>query len=155
MSWHKRLLRDIEELRNAGFQIQSEDGKSELTNFETFVTVLQGPKDTPYFGGSWKIRFTFTTMYPFTSPSVGFVDKILHPNVDWASGTICLDALNKKWSPVFSLKHIMESLLPYLLIYPNPNDPLNRDAASMYLDNKEMYNTKVIECVNQHAKAAK
>jgi ubiquitin-conjugating enzyme E2 H len=64
---------------------------------------------------------------------------------------VCLDALNKKWSPVFTLKHVMETLLPYLLAYPNPEDPLNREAAALFNDNPSLYGTRVIENVKRYA----
>ena len=148
-SWQKRLLKDIEELRKADFVISPEEG-TELS-LDCFRVQLKGPADTPYANGVWNIRFTVTSTFPFQSPSVGFVEHILHPNIDWASGSVCLDALNKKWSPVFTLKHIMETLLPYLLAYPNPEDPLNREAAALFNDNPSMYGTRVIENVKRYA----
>lgn len=113
---------------------------------------LNGPEGTPYHGYSWQVRFTVSDGFPFHSPSVGFVQHILHPNIDWASGSVCLDALNKKWSPIFTLKHIMESLLPYLLAYPNPDDPLNREASMLLRDNAAAYTAKVLEHVKRHGK---
>jgi ubiquitin-conjugating enzyme E2 H len=154
MSWQKRLARDIQDLKDAGFQVMSEDGSSEI-KFEQFCVLFHGPKDTPYEGGTWRIRFTITDKYPFASPSVGFIEHILHPNIDWASGSICLDALNKKWSPIFTLKHIVDSLLPYLLTYPNPEDPLNRDAASLMLQNNTLYLSRVLDATKRYAIASK
>lgn len=148
-AWQKRLTRDIQELSTAGFDVRPDEGTE--MRLDCFRVVLHGPADTPYAGGKWEIRFTVAPTFPFGSPSVGFVQHILHPNVDWASGSVCLDALNKKWSPVFTLKHILDSLLPYLLTYPNPEDPLNREAAILMRDSPDTYTAKVMEAVKRHA----
>ncbi|CAF1566253.1 unnamed protein product, partial [Rotaria sordida] len=51
------------------------------------------------------------------------------------------------------LTNIFESFLPQLLAYPNPVDPLNGDAAALYLHKPEDYKKKVREYVQRFATA--
>ena len=151
-AWSKRVLKDITELRTAGFLVTDENGSEDLSDMSTFLVQMNGPKDTPYENGQWDIRFTITNSFPFTSPSVGFVQHIMHPNIDFASGSICLDTLNSKWSPCTTIRHIVEVILPYLLTYPNPDDPLNREAAALLRANSTEYTRQVLAMVQLHSK---
>jgi len=119
-----------------------------------FCVRFKGPKDSPYEGGQWKIRVELPPTYPYKSPSIGFVNKIYHPNVDFASGSICLDVINQTWSPMFDLINIFESFLPQLLLYPNPTDPLNGEAAAMLLKEPDKYKEKVRDLVSKYATEA-
>ena len=44
---------------------------------------------------------------------------------------------------MFDLINIFDVFLPQLLLYPNPKDPLNGEAAAQLLKDQENYNKKV------------
>ncbi|OMJ81652.1 hypothetical protein SteCoe_17810 [Stentor coeruleus] len=110
-----------------------------------------GPRGSLYEGGLFKVHIEIPENYPYKSPSVGFETRVFHPNVDEASGSICLDVLNETWSPMFDLKNIFEVFLPQLLMYPNPHHPLNGYAANLMINNPTQYQKKVKELVAKYS----
>ena len=138
---HPRIMLDIKKLQKKT-ELSFENDNMTIFSFE-----LKGPKDSLYENGSWKVRVHIPPEYPFKSPSVGFIDQILHPNVDYRSGSICLDVLNQTWTPIFNLLHIYDTFLPQLLLYPNPDDPMNEDIAMMMLHTPEEYKNLVINSI--------
>lgn len=100
-------------------------------NMQEFHIKFYGPKDTPYEKGVWRLHVELPDNYPYKSPSIGFVNKIYHPNIDAASGSICLDVINSTWSPLYDLLNIVEWMIPGLLKEPNGSDPLNNEAATL------------------------
>lgn len=97
----------------------------------------------PFLGGLWKIHVELPDQYPYKSPSIGFVNRIFHPNIDELSGSVCLDVINQTWSPMYDMINIFEVFLPQLLRYPNPTDPLNGEAAALLMKEPKAYDQKV------------
>ncbi|KAL3901256.1 MAG: hypothetical protein SGCHY_000750 [Lobulomycetales sp.] len=120
-------------------------------NMSEFYVRFHGPKDTPFAPGIWKIHVELPDQYPFKSPSIGFMNKIFHPNIDELSGSVCLDVINQTWSPMFDLINIFEVFLPQLLRYPNPTDPLNGEAAALLMRESAAYESRVKEYVSKYA----
>ncbi len=58
-----------------------------------------------------------------------------------------MDVINQSWSPMFDLVNIFDVFLPQLLLYPNPKDPLNGDAAQLLLKDEKSYNKRVQDYV--------
>ena len=148
----KRKEIDKRKIVLAGFEIEESQPENPS---EFYITNFKGPKESLYEGGNWKLHIQLPENYPYKSPSIGFVNKIYHPNVDEKSGTICLDVINQTWSPLFELKNIFEEFLPQLLLYPNPNDPLNPDAADLLLHHKKRYEERVKKYVKLYANDGK
>ncbi|XP_022137204.1 ubiquitin-conjugating enzyme E2-23 kDa-like isoform X1 [Momordica charantia] len=144
---NKRRDMDVMKLMMSDYKVEMiDDGLSE------FNVEFNGPKESLYEGGVWKIHVELPDAYPYKSPSIGFVNKIYHPNVDELSGSVCLDVINQAWSPMFDLLNVFEVFLPQLLLYPNPSDPLNGDAASLMLKDRNQYDQKVKEYCERYAK---
>ncbi|KAL4257017.1 Ubiquitin-conjugating enzyme E2 8 [Pleurotus pulmonarius] len=98
-----------------------------------------------------RIHIGLPDHYPYKSPSIGFMNKIFHPNIDELSSSVCLDVINQTWSPMFELINIFETFLPQLLCYPNPNDPLNGEAAALLMRHPKEYEAKVKDYVQRFA----
>ena len=143
---HPRIAIDVKKLKKSGVEIIFDN--PDVIN--TFIFILHGPKDSLYEGGKWRVRVHIPNEYPFKSPSVGFIDKILHPNVDLISGSICLDVLNQTWTPIFNLSHIHDTFLPQLLLYPNAHDPMNEHIAIIMIEDPEEYKRIVKDFVNKN-----
>ena len=129
------------------------DYKVDLVNdgMQEMFIVFAGPKDSPYEGGTWKVHVELPEAYPYKSPSIGFMNKIFHPNVDETAGSVCLDVINQTWSPMFDLINVFEVFLPQLLLYPNPTDPLNGEAAALLMRDPAGYQLRVKEYVQKYA----
>jgi ubiquitin-conjugating enzyme E2 H len=115
----------------------------------------------PFSDGKWKVHVELPDQYPYKSPSIGFVNRIFHPNIDellvfpgnertvrmltelCRSGSVCLDVINQTWSPMFDMINIFEVFLPQLLRYPNPTDPLNGEAAALLMREPRSYDARV------------
>jgi len=99
-------------------------------NARYFQVNIEGPSQSPYENGTFKLELFLPEEYPMAAPKVRFVTKIYHPNID-KLGRICLDILKDKWSPALQIRTVLLSIQA-LLSAPNPDDPLANDVAELW-----------------------
>lgn len=119
----------------------------------TCHVLLPGPDETPYAGGNFTVCIQLPATFPISSPSIAFKTAIWHPNVEKRSGSVCLDVINDRWTPVTRLVAVVETYLPELLRNPNRDDPLNATAAAMMSSNMREYEDWVRTHTRKHAMA--
>lgn len=106
-------------------------------DFFKWEGIILGPADSPYAGGVFKLQIYFPVDYPFKPPTVQFITKIYHPNIN-PVGLICLDILKQQWSPALTISKVLLSITS-LLTDPNPDDPFVPDIANLLKRNKAEY----------------
>ena len=108
-----------------------------------------GPEDSPYAGGLFYLNIKFPQDYPFKPAKFTFTTRVYHPNIN-SNGSICLDILDKQWSPALSTSKVLLSLSS-LFTDPNPDDPLVPDIARLYKTDKEKYDATAREWTRKYA----
>jgi len=118
-------------------------------NIKLWQGTIFGPKDTPYEGGVFNLNIEFTDEYPFVAPKIYFVTPIYHCNINKRGG-ICLDILNKNWSPALTIGKVLISICS-LLAEPNPEDPLVPAIAELLKKNKDVHDANARDYTLQFA----
>lgn len=127
--------------------------------------MIIGPADTPFEDGTFRLVMQFEEQYPNKPPIVKFISKMFHPNV-YATGELCLDILQNRWSPTYDVAAVLTSIQSYvirnmqskengrrvlteirLLNDPNTGSPANVEASNLYKDNRKEYTKRVKETV--------
>jgi ubiquitin-protein ligase len=74
--------------------------------------VIIGPADTPFEDGTFRLVMQFEEQYPNKPPQVKFISQMFHPNV-YATGELCLDILQNRWSPTYDVAAVLTSIQRY------------------------------------------
>merc|ERR1711976_594898 len=142
MGARKRLMRDYIRLQNS--ETYGMTAFPLKNNIMQWYATIFGPEDTPWEGGTFKLKLVFNEDYPNKPPSVSFTSKMFHPNI-YENGSICLDILQHNWTPIYDISAILLSIQS-LLTDPNPRSPANFEAAKLYQENNLQYEN----CIRQH-----
>ena len=127
-----RILKETQKLKSENTPgIKAEPNPN---NFRHFLCEINGPDDTPYAGGVFKIEIFLPDEYPMVAPKCLFRTKIYHPNID-KLGRICLDILKNNWSPALQIIRVLLSIQA-LMSAPNYDDPLDETIANHFKSNE-------------------
>jgi ubiquitin-conjugating enzyme E2 M len=113
------------------------------TNQAVFSFVIK-PVMGYWTGGVFEFKFDVPPKYPFEGPKVTCLDRIWHPNID-LDGGVCVSVL-RPWKPTYSVQVILFGLL-FLFSHPNPNDPLNEEAAKQMRDDPAAFGRQVVKAL--------
>ena len=142
---------DIRRINKEVSECASDKNNSGVTAFPAkeddfchFIGYIKGPDDSPYTGGVFKLHIELPLDYPFVPPKIKFDTKVWHPNVSSITGVICLDVLSTEWSPAFTIRTALLSILA-LLTDPEPDNPQDAVVAHQYKTNRKMFEDKARE----------
>ncbi|CAL1285556.1 unnamed protein product [Larinioides sclopetarius] len=121
-----RITKDINDLKLPKTCSVNFPDPNNLFSFKLTIT----PDEGYYKKGSFVFDFQVPDNYPYDPPKVKCETEIYHPNID-SDGNICLNILREDWKPVLSIDSVVCGL-QYLLLEPNPEDPLNKTAAEVF-----------------------
>lgn len=139
-----RMQKDLAELSlPSNISINFPEGREKVMHFELTIS----PDEGCYRGGKFLFDFTIPTGYPYDAPKVLCKTKVYHPNID-LEGKICLNILREDWKPVLSISSVIYGL-QYLFLDPNPEDPLNKEAAQLFHDNPRQFESFVQRSIHQ------
>lgn len=105
------------------------------------VTVDLKKEETLWKGGKYTFSIEIPKTYPHKPPKVRCDTQIYHPNINM-EGAVCLNILRDDWKPILTVNAVILGLI-FLFIEPNPEDPLNHEAAELMRDDQKEFERKV------------
>ena len=151
----KRIQTELDNLMNDQdvnncFGVDYWDQDSDNPDVKHWQITLIPPKGTDYEGGYFKIEVKFDETYPDKPPKMKFVTKIYHCNISEENGHICLNSLKGSWKPSMTIEDILKHII-ILLYKQNPDDPMNSDAAKVYLKSEKEFKDIVTKKIKEFA----
>jgi ubiquitin-conjugating enzyme E2 D/E len=136
----RRIKMELNEINNSdtvGISI----GLIDNDYYNLKAIIVNTDNSCPFYYKFLEFEIKLSEKYPFKEPKLILKTPIFHPN--FLDDKICLNILRSDcWSPSLTLEKVLLSILS-LLDDANPNDPLNVEAANLYINNREEYNKRV------------
>lgn len=140
-----RAAKDFREITQLPKSVAiSQPNPADVMNYKITIT----PDEGFYSRGRFYFDLKIPNTYPHEPPKLKCETSIYHPNIDH-EGNVCLNILREDWKPVLTINSIIYGLL-YLFYEPNPEDPLNKDAAELLKNDKRQFELNVRRFIRHH-----
>lgn len=132
-----RASKDFSDLSLPNSVTVTQPDPNDMMNYKINIR----PDEGFYRGGKFQFDLKIPSTYPHEPPKLKCESSIYHPNIDH-DGNVCLNILREDWKPVLSINSIIYGLL-HLFNEPNPEDPLNKDAAELLKCDRRQFESYV------------
>lgn len=152
-----RILADYKDITKNPLEGIYVEFKDENDPF-VWTIFMEGPTETYFEGGVFKLEMTFPETYPSNPPQLKFLSEFFHPNVYDEKddvGKVCISILHppgddpmsgetasERWCPTQNVSTILLSVQS-LFSEPNMFSPASTTAMKMLRDHPEQYKVKV------------
>jgi len=152
----KLLIKEVQEMEENlphGCSVEFED-PNKLHEF----TLQICPEEGLYKEGVFTFNVQVPLEYNISPPTVSCGTRLWHPNIS-EQGEICLSILRQNsvdshgWAPTRRLKDVVWGLSSLFDDLFNVDDPLNAEAADLFLKDQSAYANKVRDWINLYAKS--
>ncbi|XP_004471087.1 ubiquitin/ISG15-conjugating enzyme E2 L6 isoform X2 [Dasypus novemcinctus] len=136
MTASKRVAKELEDLQRAPPRYLRNLFSDDANVLVWHALLL--PDQPPYNLKAFDLCISFPADYPFKPPTVKFITKIYHPNVD-ENGQVCLPIIsNENWKPCTKTYQVLEAL-NVLVNKPELGQPLRVELADQLTQNPELF----------------
>ena len=124
--------------------------KIDKTDNQHWTIYMEGPKDSLYQNGLFKLTINFPNNYPNSKPEIRFVNKIYHLQVSPNNGHVCAGFLNQ-WKPGATTSECLVGIYLFMVKEQNPGCPYIEEMAEEYIHNRQEFNRKAMEWTKKYA----
>jgi len=136
-----RIQKDLNELKLPSTCSTDFPDPDDLLTFKLVIC----PDEGFYKQGRFVFNFKVGPNYPHEPPKVKCETAVYHPNID-LQGNVCLNILREDWKPVLAISSVVYGL-QHLLLEPNAEDPLNKEAAEVLRSNRRLFEQNVAKAI--------
>lgn len=142
----RRLQQDLPEIKDVyGSELIIPDPNN---IFEFIVKIT--PETGIWAKRTFSFKFMIPENFPYIRPRLQCLTKLWHPNID-VDGAVCMSIIRLQYTASTPIASIVAGL-HYLFINPDPEDPLNKDAAKMYIEDHKKFIRTAEEYMNMYCR---